>query len=226
MEAKYTVTLSYDELILLNGKVDEKVQKTIDNAINENSMGFEIPVMGEIITKSLEKGTFSFRYKQINRCGFCDKKATYYRRTRNSKWHNKGDFDYSKPMKYNGVKFNEGFVTIEGNGDMCTDCCKKYDVINTIQKYIIDNDLKIEIVSRDFTSKYLKDDVRTCFECGEEMFESEMGTSPVMMGGGSYPSTCPKCKAHSQAFGKSHGMTNKFGFILNEKWVKENEFKI
>lgn len=212
----FDIKLSLDDLLKLDGTVAEEVQKVIDEAKKESSYGFDLPVMNEIIKEAEKIGKLSWSYKQIRSCDYCDKKPDYYRYPRNGRYHRKGDKNFDKPIYYSGIKFNEGFVRIAGYGDMCSECCNKHRVKERIIDFILDNDLKIEIMKNDYKpGNYLKDDIRICFECNEEMLESKMSKEMTLMGGGYYPSGCPKCGAKSLPFGRSHKITSKFGFIHN-----------
>lgn len=222
MSKTYEVKLTYDELKQLDGNVSSEAQIVIDKVKKEYTYGFSLPIINEILRNSEEKGKLNWRYKQIRSCAYCDKKVDYYRYPRGGRYHNKGDKNYNKPKYYSGIKFNEGFVTVEGYGDMCTDCCDKYNIIHQLIDYILDNDLKIEIQKNDYKdSKYLKDDIKICYKCNHEMKESEMGKSPTVMGDGYYPSICPKCGAESKVFGSSHKTSNKIAHRINPLNSKE-----
>ena len=217
----YQIELTLKELSLLDNNVGEKAQSIIDTAKRECQYGFELDVMNEVLRKSEELGTFSWSYKEIKSCKYCDKKYDYYTYDRNSRYHCKGEKNYDKPKYYSGIKFNEGFVSISGLGDMCLGCEKEHDVIHRLIDYIIDNDLKIEIKKNDYRkTKYLKDKIEICYECGSEMRQSEMGSLRTLMGNGFYKGKCPYCGAESIPFGKNHKPTNKFNFILNPEFVK------
>jgi LEA14-like dessication related protein len=218
----YEIKLTFEEMKLIDGQVSEKAQDIIDRVKKENSFGFSLPVMNEVLRKAEEIGKLTWSYKSIRSCSHCDKQYDYARYPRSGKNHRKGDKNFNKPLYYSGIKFNEGFVTIQGLGDMCSDCCKKHNVINQLIDYILDNDLKIEIQKNKYRdSKYLKDDIRICYDCDYEMTESEMTTSPTVMGDGRYPSGCPKCGAESRLFGKNHKTTNKFKHRLNPMITEE-----
>ncbi len=215
MEKLYEIKLPFNLLTDLDGKVDENAQKVIDTAKEENEIGFELPIMNEILRKAIEKGKLTWTYKQINSCSYCDKKRDYYRYPRNGKYHNKGDKNLDKPKYYSGIKFNEGFITMQGQGDMCRECCDSYNVIEQLVNYILDNDVKVEIQKNDYgVSRYLKDDTKVCYQCEQEIRESEMTSRDAIMGG-KYPSGCPHCGAESLALGRSHKNINKFDFIFN-----------
>lgn len=208
MEKLYEIKLSYNELIMLDNNVNEEAQVIINSSKQENDIGFDFPIMNEIILKSLNSGELNWRKKRITSCNHCDKTYDYYRYSRNGKHHNKGDKDYKKRIYYDGIKFNEGSVTIVGLGDMCIECEKKYQVIDKLIEYILDRKLPIELQDKDRTL-YVKDKIKICFECEEEIQESQMGILPSMFGG-SYSGECPKCGAKSLPFGRSHKYTSKF----------------
>lgn len=213
MTKLYEVKLTLEELLIVDGKVSNDAQKVIETAKKESSFGFELPVMNEILRQSEQKGTLTWTYKPIRSCGYCDKKSDYHTYPRSGRNHRKGDKNFDKPIYYSGIKFNEGFVTIQGYGDMCIECCNKYNVINRLIDYIVDNDLKIQIKKNDHREgKYLKDDIHICYSCNREMQESKMGRERTISGDGTYPSTCPNCGAKSSMFGKSHKTTNMFAY--------------
>lgn len=222
IEKLFKVELPLNELLKLDGNVPEVIQKVIDEAKKESSYGFDLPVMNEILKQSEKAGKLTWSNKQIRSCDYCDKKYDYYRYPRSGKYHSKGDKNFDKPIYYSGIKFNEGFITIQGYGDMCSECCSTYKVKERLIDYIIEHDLKIQIMKNDYKlGKYLRDDIRICFDCGEEMLESKMSKERTLMGDGYYPSGCPKCGAKSIPFGRSHKTTNKFGFIDNPEAKQE-----
>jgi hypothetical protein len=147
MEKYYDIDLAYNEIILLDGKVNEKAQKVIDTAKLEQGFGFDNPAINKALAESINSGKLTWRYKQISNCEYCVKKRDYYTYTRSSRNHYKGDKNYDSPKYYSGMKFNEGFVTMQGYGDMCTECFDKYK--KEMIDYIIENDLPIEIQKND-----------------------------------------------------------------------------
>lgn len=155
----YPIELTLEELLLIDGKVSEKAQEVINKAKQESTYGFDLPIMNEILRNSEKLGSLTWRYKQIRSCSYCDKKYDYHEYPRNGRYHNKGDKNYNKPKYYSGIAFNEGFVTIQGYGDMCSECASKHNVIHRLIDYIIDNDLKVQIQKNDYRfTKYIKDD--------------------------------------------------------------------
>lgn len=212
---KYEIKLTLNELELLDTKVSEEAQKVINDAKQENSFGFELPLMNEILKKSLEIGKLTWIYDNMRSCKYCDKDYDYKAYPKSSRYHSKGDSNFDKPIHYRGLKFNAGFVRVSNNADICCDCAEKHDIIHKLIDYIIDNDLPIEIQKNDYKpSKYLKDDIEICYECSKEMQESQMGLLPAVMEG-YYRGECPHCGAKSKAFGNNHETTNKFVMVPN-----------
>jgi DNA-directed RNA polymerase subunit RPC12/RpoP len=218
MEKTYTIELTFEELKLLDGKVGEKAQKVIERAKIEAGFGFELPVMNEILAKSMETGKLTWRLKKIRSCPYCDKKRTYHTYTRNTRYHSKGELNYDKPYYYGGIAFNEGHITIAGVGDMCMECCKKHQVIERLVDYIWDHDLKIEIQENDHRpTKYMKEPVYTCHECGRKTTESKMVWKPAAIEGW-YPAACPHCGSK-----EIEKMTEETVFMLNPELLSEVE---
>lgn len=214
----YQVNLTLEELKLLDIKGSEEAQKVIDKAKQEAGYGFELPIMNEILRKAVEQGKLTWAHRQIRSCSYCDKKYDYYTYPRSGRYHRKGDKNHNKPKYYSGLAFNESCVITQGYGDMCYECAERYDVIHKLIDYIIDNDLKVQIQDNDYKpSKYLKDNIRICFECGKEMRESEMGKLSTLMGDGYYKGKCHHCGAEELPIGRSHKSTNKFDFVENPK---------
>jgi len=217
----YDIKLTAQELLFLDNKVSESAQKIINIAKEELSYNFDLPIMNEIIRISLQKGKLSWTGKDIRSCSYCDKSSSYQKHMRNGKYHRKGDINYDKPIYYYGIKFNEGFVTIKGHGDLCIDCLNKYNVINRLIDYIIENDLSIEIQKNSYKeSKYLKDNIRICKNCNSEIQESKMGRESTLMGNGTFPSICPLCNSKS-SFANNHKITDKFVMINNPAFAEE-----
>jgi len=212
MSKLYKIELTYNELILVDGKVNADAQVVIDKSKEENKIGFDLPIMNEIIVKSIESGILKWRFKRIDHCSYCDKDYGYYTYNRNSRNHRKGENNYDKPKTHFGIAFNEDFITIKDHGDMCSGCAANFKIVDKLCDYIIKNELPIEIKTKPEISLYLKDEIKICYECGEEMQESKMGKLPAALGG-SYPGKCPYCFAESTFFGKSHKHTDKFVMI-------------
>ena len=216
MGKKYSVSLTYDELLLIDGQCNENAQEIVEKAKLEFGFGLD-PVCNEILAKSIKTGKLTWRYTEISSCETCkDKPRGYYEYSRSSRYHRKGDKNYDAPFKYSGIEPNGGFISVRGLSGICKDCWFNIYLPKLIE-YIISNDLPIEIQTNDIkASKYKKDRVYICYKCGEKMYESEMGKSRTLIGDGYYPSKCPKCGAESLLFGNSHKLTDEFRMVKCE----------
>lgn len=215
----YKTDLTHEELVLLDGKVRNSVQEVIDLAKEENSIGFDFPLINEIIRNAKKAGKLTWSRKSIRYCSHCKQSAGYAKYTRNGRYHRKGEPNHKRPLTFSGFKFNPGFITIKRHGDCCATCEKKHKVIENAIGYIINNNLQIQLPAytnryvEGITSRWQKDPIRICFKCKKEAYESEMGKSRTLMNDGYYPSKCPHCKAESTPFGRSHKSTDKFRMI-------------
>lgn len=191
----YSISLTYEELLLIDGKCSEKAQSIVDKAKTEYSFGLDA-VCNEILAQSMKTGKLTWCGVDIACCDTCDTKPRgYYTYPRSGRYHRKGEKNLDRPFKYSGIKPNQGFVIMEGISGICRECW--YNVyLPKLVKYIIENDLPIEIQKNDIAqTKYKRDDIRICKKCGYEMRENEMGRMRCWFGDGTYPATCPKCNS-------------------------------
>lgn len=216
MAKLYTVKLTLDELMLIDGKSNEEVQKIIEQAKFENSFGLD-DFSNEILRKAVENGKIEWSSCKISSCQFCDKKSGYYTFTRNTRYHRKGGIDYRRPFEYSGIKPFCGFIIFNGVSGICSDCWYN-KFIPKIYQYILDNDLKVELIKyKDFETKYYKDKSQICYNCEKLMYESEMGKERTFFNDGWYNSICPYCGAGQKPFGKTHKTSNKFRMLTKDE---------
>lgn len=156
----------------------------------------------------MKQGVFSYRSKQIRFCPICERAGSYLKY---KSGRNKGLSNFNKPTYLNGYKFNEGFITIQGYGDICRDCENKHSVIKTVASYILEQNLPVELKNNKETN-YRKDPIQICFQCNKEMQTSKMGKLDAIMGG-TYPGRCPNCGAKEMLFGASHKSTDKYVMV-------------
>lgn len=205
--------LTNDEVLLLDGKVGEKVQKEIDFIKLSRSL-HPHPIIGAKLAESITIGTYSYVNKRIRNCCLCGKSAGYAKYTRNSRnryGHRKGETNYSAPLDMNGIEINPGFITITGYGTCCQECNIKDKIVETIKGEILTKNLEVELL-RDKDTKFKKDIQLECFNCKSLVYQSLMGKLPALMGG-SYSGKCPICNASQLLFGQIHKSTGKFRML-------------
>jgi len=210
-DAKYKVELTYDELVVLDGRVSPDVQKIIELAKTERGYGFEFPLINELIRKSVEKGVFNWRRESARYCTYCTKAAGYVPYTRSSYRHRKGEPNRNKPRYFPAISFFPGFIHVVGFADICAECEEKHQVIQSVKNYLLAHDLPVELKG-DKATKFIKDPIRICFKCEKEMQESKMGRVEALMGG-TYPGRCPYCQASQELFGSTHKLTDKYVMV-------------
>lgn len=212
----YKVNLSYDEIILLDGKCNKEAQKLVDKAKLENSFGLD-PICNAILAQSIKSGKLTWTRVTISSCIVCAAKpAGYHTYDRNSRYHSKGSYNYDKPLRYSGIKPNQGSLIVENAPGLCIDCW--FDIyLPKLIKHIIDNDLPIEIQKNNIAeTKYIRDNIRICKDCGNKIQESKMGKEySLFRRGDTYPATCPYC------FSEANTTTEEFVMIKREDNTNE-----
>lgn len=187
-------SLSEDEVLLLDGKVNEDVQKSIDKIKSRRSIENTLDIPEKYKKFVAEKirvatDTQELRFTQgckLSSCNICGKKKTYRTYTRNTKYHRKGEPNYDRPIDVYGV-----------NLGCCSSCWKE------VRPYLgkalegVEAEISKTITGKD--PEYKKYANIECSVCGWEGHEGEMGMLPALMGG-SYRGKCPKCGAKNIVF--------------------------
>jgi len=200
------IKLSDEELLLLDGKVSPDAQKIINwvKTINQYA-DIGDRTYAEIIALAAAKGALRCNSRELNSCP-CGKSREYRTLTRG---RNRGKKDFDHPIRFYGVSFMDGFVTVQGHSNFgyCHECGEK--AIQTIAQYIQNHDLKIEIPGE---SKWIKEEKGVCKSCGKDMWQFDMMLSPTWQRDGYYYSDCPHCGAEGGLF-SAHGSTNEFRMV-------------
>lgn len=211
----YTVILTYEELLRLDGQVRAPIQQAIDEAKAVQSFGFGIPLMGEILQRSLTRGILTRTRVDIRTCGYCDKQPIYAPYSRNSSGHRKGDPRYDKPLYYDGVAYN-GSSSVTA---LCAECDARLQIMPTLVRYIREHCLPIEIRIPGIPTDLFQDHQYQCFQCHELMWESEMtweyrGSSWKRVG-------CPRCGAVEFPWGgQFHKTSQTFRMVSDNPQVR------
>lgn len=200
------VSLTHGELLLLDGKVNEKAQEVINYVKKINEFAdIGNPVYAEIIVQALVKGELTISYRDINRCA-CGAKTEYRKITRGRR---RGELDYDHPIRLYGTTFMDGFVVVKGHSEFgfCQSCGEKAK--STILDYIKAHDLPIQTGT---DSNWIKEEAKICRGCKEEIWQFDMGLEYTIMGDGRYYSACPKCGFKGGLFA-SHESAKKFRMV-------------
>lgn len=233
---KTSVTLTNEELLLLNGEVNDEVQKEINKArarladiaallpattdvLTENQIAFISSALEEARTK----GQLSLRRTRINKCGVCGSRGGYATYKRSSRYHRKGEPNYDKPLTLYAIELAERFIRFKGHATVgcCNECFK------IIQPHLktalagIRAQLPEELT--DEPERYKRYRNQRCKGCGWEGHEGEMGPLQTLMRDGHYPGQCPACGVKSLPFGPTVFETTKGFSIVDTAKDKEGE---
>ena len=200
------ISLSDEEILLLDGRVNESAQEVI-NYVKKIDEFADVGdrVYAEIIVQALSKGELNISYRDISRCS-CGRTTEYRKITRG---RNRGKLDFDHPIRIRGISFMDGFVVINGHSEFgfCQGCGEKAK--QAILNYIKVHDLPIQT---DKESDWIKEDAKICRGCKEQIWEFDMGLEYTIMGDGRYYSKCPKCGAEGGLFA-SHDSAKKFRMV-------------
>jgi hypothetical protein len=190
----YAVFLTRDEILLLDGHCHDEIQKKVDIAKAANRAEVETGIGGvlakavaEVLTKFQMVGMLTRTRGQAYSCGVCYRSGGYARYKRNVGLYRKGEENRDKPLMLSVTAFN-------GVG-MCSECYQ------LVYPCIVREIEHLRIERRDLPvdeRRYLRHENVRCKKCGWEGHEGEMGQRTVLMGGGTYPATCPSCDAENR----------------------------
>lgn len=187
----YFVSLTDEELVLLDGNCREDIQNKVDEAKQRLAVKLVMvsehaDIISALVIQAKKDGELKFLRGYISHCYNCGTGTTY---VKYKTGRNRGLPNYNKPIKQYGVEV--------GHRYLCDECWKKLrvDLINALQ------DVKAEI-SKHITGeipKWKKEYVYQC-QCGWKGRSGLMVRSETLMGDGTYPSACPECGARNKLF--------------------------
>ena len=206
-DGTFDIRVTSEELFMLDGKCSKAIQTLIDTVKAENVYGLDA-FANQVISEAIKIGELDWHYMQISSCEHCGKLPRYIPYKSNSRYHKKGEPNFSKPWYHPGVRIEHMYSV----SAICCDCWN--GMLPQIIKVILDKDLPVEIRKNEIAkTRYVKDVERVCYQCGKTMWESEMSERPTIMGNGRYKAGCPHCGAESLFLGDHHKQTGKFRLI-------------
>ena len=216
------VSLTDNEMLLLDGKCSDKVQKDVNAAKNRLSFQDRVDapagvaaLVADIVGVAHNKGRLQYRIRKLRTCRVCDKNAGHAKYTRNAKWHRKGDLNYDRPLSFSGVDCEPTSSTIKGRANF--GCC--YECWKVVKSILVDElkNIKAEIPEEisGIPSKWKHYPKKRCLKCEWEGHEGQLGELPAWMGG-TYPGERPKSRAKSLPLG-SQVFKTVDGFALEEQ---------
>ena len=195
-EKTYLCMLTADELLSLDGSCRPEIQDKVDAVKQQRKYVIDCPeVYQEIIQVILEGAERTgelkyYRGGRLNYCPVCETSAGYATYKRNSRYHQKGEPNHSRPLSFSKHEV--------GNTQMCQQC------FVAIKPYLLPylTTIKAEV------SQHLAGEPPrwkryyhiTCKKCGWSGHEGELGKLRTMMADGYYHGECPSCNEQSLPF--------------------------
>jgi hypothetical protein len=203
-----SVSLTDDELILLDGQCSPEVQDIVDVvrfAIRVAATGAAPEIarfVASAVAEAKQSGRLIFTHMGIRCCPVCGKDAGYapHKRT-SSRYKVKGQPNHDRPLTLGAWELADRFVFIQRH--VTIGCCEACWVI---AKPLLAAELKpiraeVPEAITGHAPRFLKHDNVECTQCGWIGHEGEMGRARTLLGDGTYPASCPRCEAKNTAFG-------------------------
>lgn len=200
--------LEDQEILLLDGKCREEIQKKVDDVkrvvearskvtgLNQE----QAELVANAVLEAEKSGKLIYHHRSLRSCDVCKKSGGYATYTRNSRYHRKGEKNHDRPLSFSGIELADRTIRMEGRA--AVGCCNS--CFNAVKPALLEALASVRAeMPEQLTGKppkWKRHDKRKCKECGWEGHEGEMGLLPAMMQG-SYPGKCPKCEAKSLPFG-------------------------
>lgn len=195
------VTLTFEELMLIDGKVNDEAQKVIDSTKEahriQTASGLtesEARMVQKIVASSRGELRLSFYFENIKDCPCCGRKDGYWPVRRTSKYKRRGQPDYDNPKLIRGYSINPGFVSIKHYISLgfCESC--KDRVMPHILEALKDDQIEVNEKLSGVPPKFKRHRNRRCKKCEWAGHEGEMIWAQTLMGDGKFPAYCPTCK--------------------------------
>ncbi len=213
-----SVSLTDDELVLLDGACSEKVQAVVDGAKRRIETAARLshltPVLAglvaDVVNEAETTGQLRWLHERIRHCSVCGKSAGYY--TYKSGRH-RGRANYDKPLYMEALDFAYRFIRVQHTVAVgaCAECVEAVlpDIkaaLATVRAVVPD------ALHTDGAPRYERYERRECPECAWQGHEGEMGRLRTLMGDGTYPGKCPQCGFESHFIGKQFNTLD--GFVV------------
>jgi hypothetical protein len=200
-----SVSLTDDELAVLDGRCSAKVQVVVDGAKQRIEARDLYPVddalagfIADVVSEARRSGEVQFRHVQMSSCHIC-KQARRYATYKSGPRRGSPRFD--KPLFVNGFEFAVRFVHMKGYPTLgaCTDCAERARPVLTVALAGVEAEIP-EPLRAPSAPIYKRHPRRECPECHWQGHEGEMGHLRTFMGDGTYPGKCPACGYESGPF--------------------------
>lgn len=207
------VNLTDAELLLLDGRCSDDVQKAVDlakarsvqAASHPDLTPAEVALLTKVLHEAKTHGRLVWQFRNTRSCSLCDKTYDFHRYKSGPR---RGERNTSKPKMHRGVELAPRFVTFQGSVTVggCVECMERMAPV--IAAAIEAEGLRVQLPPRLIAEmpdaqRWVKDPHRECQACGWTGGESEMGKRRTMFGDGWYPAECPSCGEANVGLGRT-----------------------
>jgi hypothetical protein len=218
--APFSVALTANELVLLDGQCRDEVQRAVDRAKDTIAIRTadaleerEAAMVAKILDVARSKGRLTFAQTPIDVCPCCGRKDGYWPYARAGRYHRKGAPNYSAPKVFTGWDLDRGFVTVKNHISVgfCTTCRPRVEPVLASRLLSIQAETPKHWTT--VPQRFQRHDNRKCTKCGWEGHEGQMRPLLTLMGNGTYQGGCPSCDAENRFLG-SELIAKADGFTL------------
>lgn len=196
----YSVSLTTDEMLLLDGKVRPEIQKEVDLAKEAKALedfaddAAQARFIADALREARTNGRLICRWIQLYYCNYTSRSAGYGTHRRRGKYHRKGETDYNKPLTMAGVELADRFLRIQGRAIL--GCCKEFwDKVRpklALQLQDIEAEIAEELTG--YPPRWKRFNRYECDQCKWTGHEGQLLELPALFGG-RYAGECPNCHA-------------------------------
>lgn len=214
----HALTLTDDELVLLNGRCRPEVQQKVDEAAARIRSREEHPdltvahagFIADAVSEARTNGLLVWHQRRLRACSLCGRSGGYIEFKSGPR---RGRPNYDRPLHFNGRELARRSVGVEGYAKLggCTECIEVVapvlrDALCGVAAQVPDN---LRAAGEPRRVRY---ENRRCSKCGWTGHEGQMGRKPTLLGDGTYPALCPECGAENHLF--SHPVEPADGFTI------------
>lgn len=198
-----SVSLTDDELVLLDGRCGAKVQPDVDAAKMRIATWRSLEgvprhiaaLVADVVNEAQTQGRIVHWRASMTTCPACRRDDGYWPHTRSGRYHRKGEPNFDNPKTIGGFEFAKRFVTIKHHVTLggCDACVS--EAMPHIVRLLADVRAEVPATMTGHAPKWQWFEVVHCNSCGWDGHEGQMGKLLTLMGDGYYRGECPKCHA-------------------------------
>lgn len=215
------VSLTDDELVLLDGKCSPEVQVKVTDALARVVLRDVLPdltsaqvgLVADVVSVARREGWLRYVRTNADTCEVCGRRAGFAKYRSGPR---RGEDNLSKPLSFTGIDMDPGFVHIKGMVRLggCLACVEALTPVLAEHLRGVPAQVPATLIA-DGEPERRRHQNRRCTECGWEGHEGEMRRERTLLGDGTYPAGCPNCDAINRPLGKDH-IVRTDGFVIAE----------